>query len=48
MILAGEEAGQVGLLKEANMQEGYGVVSVKGELLQVPFNLFSRVDKDKE
>jgi len=48
MILYGEEKGQIGTLKEANVQDGYGVIEVKGELFQVPFNLFSRFDPRKE
>jgi ribosomal protein S4E len=46
MILAGIPSGQVGTLREANMEEGFGVVEVGGESLQVPFNLFSRYDKN--
>ena len=28
MVLCGEQAGQVGVLKEVHMEEGYGVVQV--------------------
>ena len=46
MVLEGKQRGLIGVLKEVNTEEGYGVVGVEGKDIQVPFNLFSRFDRE--
>jgi hypothetical protein len=45
MILLGKFAGEMGILKELCVGEGYGVISIKDQDVKISFNFFSRVDK---
>lgn len=45
MVLLGKKAGEIGVLREANLTEGYGVVECKSEKLKISFNFFSRFDE---
>ena len=46
MILTGKHLGSVGILREVKMEEGVGVIGVDGKEDVVPFNLFSRFDRE--
>lgn len=44
MILFGKKAGEFGVLREANLTEGYGIVECKAEKVKIAFNFISRYD----
>jgi len=46
MILFRKFAGEIGILKEVFLTEGYGIISIKDEDCKISFNFFSRVDKE--
>jgi hypothetical protein len=47
MVLFGKKAGEIGVLREANLTEGYGIVECnKGEKVKISFNFISRFDQE--
>lgn len=45
MILHDKYAGEVGVITEVNINEGYGIVEVKSQKLKISFNFISRFDE---
>ncbi len=47
MLLYGKKAGELGVLREANLSEGYGIVEcIKGDKVKISFNFISRFDQE--
>ena len=48
MVVQGRHGGEPGVLKSVNLAEGYGVVELASKEVQIPFNHFTRYDKEQQ